>query len=153
MKSFILFFFAWGLSMAVVADDQAPPNVKNLMTAEDFSASGLEKLSDAERAHLSEWVARYREGALVGPAVPKTPSQRAEEKKIEIAAKVVPKFVGWSGKTIFQLDNGQIWEQRIAGKLHYSGEDSTVVISANMLGKYVLTHEATGRSVGVKLIK
>ena len=75
------------------------------MTPQDFSESGLDKLSPAELEHLSEWVERYREGAVVGPEVKKKPSQMNEEEKAEyqekmdaeIVAKVVPAFTGWSG--------------------------------------------------------
>jgi hypothetical protein len=144
--------FNTGLSSARAADGESPP-VESLMTPEDFSASGLDKLTDAERAHLSEWLVRYRQGATEGPAPPKTPEQRAEEREIEIAAKVVPAFKGWSGKTIFRLDNGQIWRQRQPGKLRYSGDDSTVVIYQNLLGGYMLKHNDSGRAVGVKRIE
>lgn len=127
------------------------------MTPEDYAASGLDKLSDAERKHLSEWVERYREGAVVGPVVHKKQSQMTEEEKVEdkkvreavIVAKVVPAFKGWTGTTIFRLDNGQLWQQRQNGKLLYDGSDSTVTISRNVMGKYVLKHEDTGRGIGV----
>jgi hypothetical protein len=109
--------------------------------------------SEAERAHLSAWIARYREGVSEGPAPAKTPEQRAEEKEIEIVAKVVPAFRGWAGSTVFRLDNGQVWQQRQDGKLRYDGDDSTVVISQNFLGGYMLKHPATNRGVGVKRIE
>jgi len=107
------------------------------MTPQDFSESGLDKLSPAELEHLSEWVERYREGAVVGPEVKKKPSQMNEEEKAEyqekmdaeIVAKVVPAFVGWSGKTVFKLDNGQVWVQRMPGTFRYNGPDSTVKLT------------------------
>ena len=123
------------------------------MTPEDFTAAGLDKLSEAERAHLSEWLAHYRAGVTQGPAPARTPEQRAEEREIEIVAKVVPAFTGWSGNTVFRLDNGQVWQQRQVGTLRYNGDDSTVVIFQNFLGGYMLRHNATKRGVGVKQIK
>ena len=152
------------LSTANAADKDNPPNVKSLMTPEDYAESGLDKLTDAERKHLSEWVERYREGAVIGPVVHKKPSQMTEEEKVqakqeeeikapsEIVAKVIPSFKGWTGKTIFHLDNGQFWQQRQSGKLLYDGPDSTVTITKNFLGKYVLRHEDTGRGIGVRRI-
>jgi len=148
------------VSVTGAADESDPPNVKSLMTPEDYAASGLDKLTPAEREHLSEWVERYREGAVVGPVVRKKPSEMNEEEKAEyqkereavIVAKVVPAFTGWSGKTIFRLDNGQVWQQRQPGKLRYDGPDSTVTLTANFLGKYVLKHEDTGRGIGVQRI-
>lgn len=150
-------------TFAVRADD---PSVRNLMTPEDFTLSGLDKLSDAELAHLSEWVERYREGAVKGPPPPpKKPSQmtesekvvyeekKQEEKDFELVAKVIPEFTGWSGKTVFRLDNGQTWQQRQPGNLRYSDGDSNVVITRNFFGRYVMTHTATGRSIGVNRLR
>jgi len=139
------------LDLPALAAEQSP-DVNLLMTPEDFSASGLDKLSESERAHLSEWVARYRMGMLEGPAPPKTPEERSEERKILIEAKVI-EFQGWSGSTIFRLDNGQVWKQRLPGKLRYSGGDSVVVIKQNSMGYYQMKHTATGRVVGVKRIR
>lgn len=149
------------LSSAAAAKD-APP-VDTLMTPEDYKASGLDKLSDAERAHLSQWLERYREGAVIGPVVKKKPSQMDEvekeqykkeeqEKDKEIIAKVIPAFRGWSGKTVFRLDNGQTWQQRQASRFRYSDGDSTIIIKRNFLGKYVMKHQASGRAIGVKRI-
>jgi len=143
-------------AQALQADN--PPNVKSLMTPQDFSESGLDKLSPAELQHLSEWVERYREGAVVGPEVKKKPSQMNEEEKTEykekmdaeIVAKVVPAFIGWSGKTVFKLDNGQVWVQRMPGTFRYNGPESTVKLTRNVLGRYVMTHEASNRSIGVR---
>ena len=143
---------------AAAAEDSNAPDVETLMTPQDFKASGLEKLTAEERAHLSEWVERYREGAVQGPVVQKPPSKQSEEEKqaegdYEVVAKVVPAFRGWNGKTVFRLDNGQVWQQRMRGSSFiYSGTDSEVMITKNLLGGYVLEHVETGRSVGVKRV-
>ena len=199
MRTFTLVFFVLGFSIASAADDMDAPEIQTLMAPEDFSASGLDKLTDAEREHLSGWVARYREGAIKGPPVPgkerkeaaavaattsaaaqestptttpdatpatteeypggyKTQEQKKDQKekekkvKYELVAKVVPAFIGWAGKTVFVLDNGQVWRQRTPGSLRYSGSDSTVIITKNFLGKFLMEHQDTGRSIGVRRI-
>lgn len=160
MNKTLAILLTLAVSTVNAADNDNPPDVESLMTPEDYAASGLDKLTAAEREHLSDWVERYREGAVLGPVVHKKPSEMTEEEKVEvqkireiqyadIIAKVIPAFRGWSGKTIFRLDNGQTWQQRTTGKLRYSGSDSTVTISRNTLGKYVLKHGDTGRGVGV----
>lgn len=198
MRTFIVLFLALGFSIASAADDKDSPEIQTLMAPEDFEASGLDKLTDAERAHLSEWVARYREGATIGPVVPgkqrkeaaaaaeatektaapiadatgetgqattdeypeeyRTQKERKKQKekkskvKYELVAKVVPEFRGWFGKTVFVLDNGQVWRQRTPGSLRYSGGDATVIITQNFLGKFIMKHQDTGRSIGVRRI-
>jgi hypothetical protein len=153
LRILFLILLTIGLLPSAQAQKGESPALKSLMTPEDFSSSGLDKLTDAERAHLSAWVARYRQGAVAGPAPPKTTEQRAEEKEVEIVAKVVPGLSGWSGKTVFRLDNGQVWQQRQAGNFRYQGDDSTVVISQNFLGMYVLKHLESERAIGVKRIR
>lgn len=181
-----------------LASDKQAPEIQTLMAPEDFTAAGLDKLTGAEREHLSEWVARYREGAIKGPVVPgkqrkeaaaaeaaaeaerdstqvaaddaapattdeypleyTTQSEKKEKKKkkgkakFELRAKVIPEFRGWSGKTVFSLDNGQVWRQRTPGRLRYSKGDSNIIITQNLLGKFVMEHEATGRAIGVRRI-
>lgn len=199
MRTFILVFFVLGFSFASAAEDRDAPEIETLMAPEDFSASGLDKLTDAEREHLSGWVARYREGAIKGPPVPgkerkeaaaaaavaqettqaatpataqettqattdeypekyETREQKEEQKekgknvKYELVAKVVPAFRGWSGKSVFVLDNGQVWRQRTPGSLRYSGGDSTVIITQNLMGKFIMKHQDTGRAIGVRRI-
>jgi hypothetical protein len=147
------FLLALGLAFAQARAADEPPAIESLMAPEDFSASGLNKLTEAELEHLSEWVERYREGAVKGPEPEKTSADLAAEKEVEISAKVIPAFTGWSGKTLFRLDNGQVWQQRQSGKLRYSGDDSSVLIYQNLLGGHMLKHIETGRAVGVKRIR
>lgn len=152
MRPLIYFLIAVIFSFSATAAEQ-PPDIKSLMTPEDFTAAGLDGLSSEQRAHLNEWLARYRQGLVDGPAPPKTPEQKAEEREIEIAAKLMPPFEGWSGKTVFKLDNGQVWRQRKGGKLNYRGDDYRVVISKNLFGFWEMKHIDTGLIVGVKRIK
>ena len=56
-------------------------------------------------------------------------------------------------RQVFYLDNGQIWKQRLRGRHVYNGDDTRVVIKKNFMGFYKLTHLATGKSVGVKLVR
>lgn len=157
MRFLILILVLISASSAYAADT---PNLRSLMTADDYTAAGLDKLTDAEQARLSEWVQHYRDGAIKGPPAPRTPEQRVEQTQqedkeiVDIVANVIPAFTGWSGRTIFELDNGQIWKQRIQGtSMRYSGDDFRVTITKNLIGKYSLKHLETGRSVGVQRIK
>jgi hypothetical protein len=147
-----------GASVLAQDDESEVRSVESLMAPEDYQASGLGKLSEAERAHLSEWLERYREGAVQGPEVPRKPSQWTEEEKqaekdFRIVAKVLPRFRGWTGKTVFRLDNGQTWQQRMPGRFAYNGSNSEIVISKNVMGRYVLEHVESERSVLIKRVE
>ena len=75
------------------------------------------------------------------------------EGREEVRATVLPPFKGWDGKTVFRLDNGQVWQQRRSGRYTYRGEDSSVVITKNSFGFYDMRLLEADRSVGVKRIK
>ena len=81
------------------------------------------------------------------------PSPAEKDRGKQLQANVLPPFKGWSGKTIFRLDNGQVWQQRVSGRYTYSGDDTLVAISGNRFGFYEMELVAAKRSVGVKRLK
>ncbi len=83
---------------------------------------------------------------------PEPPPDELEGRE-ELRAKVLPPFKGWDGKTVFYLDNGQVWQQRRSGRYTYRGEDSSVVITKNSFGFYDMRLLEADRSVGVKRIR
>jgi len=163
------------------------PDLKSLMTKEQYEAAGLDKLTEAERGALSDWLRSYSgkpdspklqsDTSIAAPATTATaatPVPQAEksaarateenfglpeprtystEGAFELKANVIKPFRGWSGKTVFKLDNGQVWKQRASGKYTYMGDDTRVVISQNRWGFYDLRLVAADRSVGVTRVE
>lgn len=70
-----------------------------------------------------------------------------------IRAGVIGGFQGWTGDTIFELDNGQVWKQTGSGRYEYSGENRDVIISRGFLGSFSLQPEGLNRTVRVQRIK
>ena len=70
-----------------------------------------------------------------------------------ITAAVVGGFQGWTGDTIFELDNGQVWQQTGTGRYEYSGQDRAVIITRGFLGSFSLQPEGLNRTVRVQRIK
>lgn len=67
-----------------------------------------------------------------------------------IKATIISDFNGWSGDTIFELDNGQIWKQNeYAYEYNYSYRPDAIIYSDGF--DYKLFVE--GKSIGVKKIK
>jgi hypothetical protein len=128
------------------------PGVEKLMTAEDFTRAGLDQLTPEQLQALDAWLLRYTAGDAY--VVQSTSEEvRAAVPDFRLEARIVPPFTGWSGETLFRLDNGQVWRQRIKGRYLFSGEDTRVVITRNFLGFFMLTLPATGRSVGVEPVR
>lgn len=127
------------------------PGVEKLMAPEEYRAAGLDKLSPAELKVLNQWLIDYTvedaEALRVG-----NEEVRQAEQDVRIEARVEAPFKGWDGETLFRLDNGQVWQQRLSGRFPYHGDDRRVVIEKNFFGFFKMTHVASGRSVGVSRV-
>ena len=161
----------------------AERGLEKLMTAEEYQRAGLHKLSQDELRALEAWFRDHAQElgssadgisvtgaaaiAATAPGKPAAetaaaqaeenfgfPEPRPKEKEEAVLhAEIIPPFRGWSGKTIFRLDNGQIWQQRSSGHHTYTGDDYRVAISKNAMGFYEMRLLAADRSVGVKRIR
>lgn len=153
--SLFLLLALLGLSAGqqAAADDPDFPGVKALMNADDFSRTGLSKLSERELQALDEWLIRYTAGdARV--LQQSNEAVREAEKTYAVESRISGEFTGWSGKTIITLDNGQVWQQRLKGRYQYRGPANPAVrIEKNWAGYYRLTLIDTGRSVGVSRLR
>lgn len=147
------FTFVLGLCLLPATTSAADfPGVRQLMGEEQFREAGLHKLSDEERTALDRWLLGY----TVGDAQELRRSNetvREAEEAVRIEASIKPPFRGWDGKSVFALDNGQIWRQRLRGRYFHSGDDTAVVISKNLLGFWEMTVVSSGRTVGVTRVK
>jgi hypothetical protein len=128
------------------------PGIQKLMTGEEFARAGLDKLTPEQVRALDDWLVRYTAGEAY--VVQTTSEQvRAAVPEFRLEARIVPPFSGWSGQTLFRLDNGQVWRQRIKGRYMFSGDDTRVVITRNLLGFYNMTLVSSGRAVGVEPVR
>jgi hypothetical protein len=151
-KHFFLHVFLWSLVLALSGPAQADdefPGIRRLMSDADFEATGLEKLSPEELKALDAWLLRYTAGDA--ELLQETNSEvRKAQEDFEVVSRIKGDFDGWSGETVFTLENGQVWEQRLNGRYRYEGPPNPEVrISRNWLGFFRLTLVAEGRSVGV----
>lgn len=123
------------------------------MTVEQFRRTGLQKLSDTELEALNEWLIEYTAGEAES-LQSSSEAVREAEKNLEIKSRITGDFNGWDGDTIFRLQNGQIWQQRLASRYPYRGpENPEIRISKNFFGFYKMTLVESGKSVGVKRLR
>jgi hypothetical protein len=93
--------------------------IDNVMTPQEMKDSGVSNLTTQQLTALNTWLNRYTEtvmklaaGANTDSSKPpqsRTPTRTDCSPAIESAIKGT--FKGWTGDTVFQLDNGQIWQQ------------------------------------------
>ena len=68
-------------------------------------------------------------------------------------ATLVGDFTGWRGKTVFRLDNGQIWRQRSSSQYRHRGNDQRVKFDKNWMGGWEMTVVSSGKSVLVSKVR
>ncbi len=141
--------------------DGAP--IEQQMSAEEFKAAGLDKLSAAELARLNAWLARS------------VPSQAAIDKAREegrqevvkkhrgffdfgdgepIQSRIVGEFNGFEGKRKYTLENGEVWQQTDATTLHgVRGTNLPVTIRPGVLGAWWMRVQGSSVQAKVKRIK
>ncbi|QFU74244.1 hypothetical protein EY643_00485 [Halioglobus maricola] len=153
LKQFLAAATALAIILPLAAQEEGDfPGVKGLMSAQEYEDAGLQKLNPEERKALDAWLLRYT--AWDAPEILKTVEEVKEvEKQLSIESSIKPPFKGWSTKTYFYLENGQVWQQRTAGRYYYTGEDTSVRITKNSLGFYEMELLAPGKSVDVKRVK
>ena len=147
--SCLLMLILLGAVPQTLAQESDFPGVKSLMSVAEFEKTGLDKLSKDEIEALDAWLVRYTAGEA---QVLQTSSKavREAEKDFEVESRLLGSFTGWSGQTVFRLDNGQVWQQRLDGRYRYRGPANPAVrISRNWLGFYRMTVVDTGKSIGV----
>lgn len=101
----------------------AAESVVGKLTPAEFKAAGLDKLSAQEIAALDAALQRHTAGpppkrgpepardALFGAET--LPAAKSAAAPASIHTRIAGRFDGWTGKTVFDLENGQRWQQRI----------------------------------------
>lgn len=108
-------------------------SVEERMSAKDLQATGLEKLSPQELAALNAWlrkqfsrVAQTREREVAATYEAKAEVERIA--KTFVSSAILGDFSGWSGRTMFRLENGQVWKQTNSDVWHVKTSDPVAVI-------------------------
>ncbi|MGH8398415.1 MAG: hypothetical protein ACRETA_09260 [Gammaproteobacteria bacterium] len=157
----------------------APRDVRDLITVTEFNQTGLDKLSPDDLKAFNFWLNRYlgsrtqtapaTTAQAVSPlttapastapsavanfgADTMTPKETSET-PTRIETRIAGTFSGWTGDTIFKLENGQVWQQAATG--FYTDvklEHPQVVIKKLAFG-YLLTLPGQGETVFVRRIK
>lgn len=97
------------------------PGVQKALSPEQYSATGLNKLSPAERANLDNYLRGYFNGATqrvaqkaTEVATAKAVDQAVKEHKVEppqlIETRIVGTVSGWKSDQVFTFENGQRWK-------------------------------------------
>ena len=157
---------AWvlGLLLTTAAFGAGEGFVRTL-PAEKFAAAGLHKLTAEELSVLDRLVAAAKAAdpaaasAPVGPdwlrALAKLQETAARPDRAEpLETRLVGDYEGWSGRTTFRLENGQVWRQ-VDGRRRVDGPRSApaVKVYPGVFGAYWLEVEGVGERVKVEPVR
>lgn len=152
-------------SLLSAQSEQPFSSLEERMTGSEFTRTGLHKLDPEELAALNRWirersVVRYEGPAESGAEGNGLPSQPGEVPAIDSMARekfqsrIVGEFSGWSGNTVFRLENGMVWRQKESGRFRLQPVESPMVtISPGMFGSWRLSVEGHNRAVRVERIE
>ena len=150
---------AWAQQPALTAD------VEQQMTAEQFKAAGLDKLSAKELAALNAWL-QQKVTTETAVAVEKAKEEGRKEvveknrgffdfgSAEPIESVIVGEFTGFGKGKKYTLQNGQVWEQIEPASL--SGvrkTDASVKIKPGVLGNWFMKIDGYNTQAKVRRIK
>ena len=91
---------------------EAQLDIRELITSRDFEEAGLHKLSPAELSVLNEWLGGFASHVYdIGRQYGKDECRLS----CVIESRIDGSFDGWRGDTLFELTNGQVWQQSSVG--------------------------------------
>ena len=151
--------------------DEGFSSLEEQMTRQDFKASGLDKLTPQELESLNGWIRRRSLATLDAPVPVATAAENApaeadsqvadrrgfkgeDEERTPISSRIVGRFSGWDGQTVFKLENGMIWAQADKDKFYIKElENPAVVIDPGMFGSWRLSVEGQDAECRVERIE
>lgn len=166
MRRLLLLIALLVAAVAAWAQSATFSSLEERMTAKEFRDAGLDQLSPEQLATLNAWV--ERNVRLADPAVAAAvangqtaPAAAApvdmtgfeNRDRSEVVSRIVGPFKGWFGKTEFQLENGQVWQQVEDDRFPFNAESPGVTIVPGAFGSWRLKVEGSNRTTLVKRIR
>lgn len=146
------------LSTSATLSAQTFSSLEERMSQRDFESAGLQKLSAEELAFLNRWLVERGLSARVPAAsgsadrvgLPPTASESGDR----VQSRLLGSFRGWSGNTVFRLENGQVWQQTGGGELAgVNLESPGVTIEKGVFGAWYLRVEGYNSRAKVKRVE
>lgn len=132
-------------------------SLEERMSQSEFHAAGLDKLSPDELKTLDDWLRSHN--AVVTTVITTTPSGQpvfyAKDSDREVVQSHIDgSFSGWTGHTVFKLENGQEWTQAESGSYNCGKADHpSVKVKPMLLGSWLMYVSSCGDSVRVTRTK
>ncbi len=156
----VAFSFIW------VFAEEPKKDVRNVLSATEFQSAGLTKLSEEELIKLSGFLYGWKKESRSSNEKTKVSYlqeksfgnerkevEKKEEGVSEIRSTITGDFKGWSGKTVFRLDNGQVWRQTDNKTFYHRVKDPVVIIRRGVFNSFYLKVDGFGSKCKVERVK
>ncbi len=134
--------------------------IEERMTGKEFTDAGLDKLSDEELSALNEWLRSHSVATLDNENQEYSDTRGFENQAMadlddnDVVAGIKGTFSGWTGDTLFELDNGMVWKQVETGTFYIPPTDSAVVIiDKGLFSSWRLKVQGYNKTVRVERIE
>jgi len=146
------------LSTSATLSAQSFSSLEERMSQREFEGAGLQKLSAEELASLNRWLLEH---GLSAPAASMAGANdriglppAASESGNRVQSRLLGSFRGWTGNTVFRLENGQVWQQTDGGRLAGVNLDSPEVkIEKSLFGAWYLSVEGYNTRAKVRRLE
>ena len=142
-------------------------SLEEQMSGKEFTTTGLDKLTAEELETLNNWIRSHSVATLDQPKAGSYAVAGAQEDKrgfknkkdfkqdrVPITSRVKGSFTGWSGHTLFALENGMIWEQSDKEKFYIQEvQNPEITINPGRFGTWRLSVEGHDSKCRVKRIQ
>ena len=136
MKSFLIVVFSFLaacvlLPISAWAQNAEFPGVEKAMSAKEYEAAGLQKLTSDERARLDGFIRGFVSSSsqvAAEKAVDRAVKERKAAPPEVIQSRIVGPFTGYKGDTTFTLENGERWRQAQPESAYFPKIDSPPVL-------------------------
>ena len=79
--------------------------------------------------------------------------ERGGDAAQQVQSRYDGEFTGWSGNTLFRLENGQVWKQAQSGRVSARATRPKITIKRGALGGYRMNVEGLDDSIRVERVK
>lgn len=140
------------------ASAQEFSTLEERMSAKEFKAAGLDKLSPEELAALNAWLSKKVATSSLPPATPVADDRgflTSTDDEGAIRGSITGEFRGWSGRgDRITLSNGQVWEVvDSTSRLKIQVYDPVVIIEPGVFNSWSLRVEGYNTRAKVRRIK
>ena len=148
------------LFLSAAQAQQGFSTIEERMTGKEFTAAGLDKLSNEELEALNEWLRSHSVATLENRNQEYVDTRGFENQALaslddsDVVSRIKGEFSGWNGETVFELENGMIWKQAEAEVFHVpQTTEAVAVIEQGAFNSWRLRIQGFNRSVRVERLQ